>query len=55
MAPGCLRIAGSKLASVQHMHGLNLSFTGADQLTQSWSCFEAGKENHTTTISVKKI
>lgn len=44
----------SKLASSQHMHGLNLSFEGADKLTQSWTCFEGGKANHTTVISVTK-
>jgi len=46
---------GSKLASTQHMHALNLSFIGADQLTQSWTCFEGGKADHITTISVKKV
>lgn len=45
---------GSKLAETQHMHGLNLVFKSAGELIQNWSCFEGGKANHTTIISVKK-
>ena len=45
----------SELVSEKHMHALNLSFNGANQLTQSWTCFEGGKANHTTTLSVKKV
>ena len=44
----------SNLIDKQHMHGLNLTFKGADELTQSWTCFEGGKANHTTIISVRK-
>lgn len=46
---------GSDLIEKPHMHGLNLSFKGAGELTQSWTCFENGKAHHTTTLSVKKM
>ena len=45
----------SDLIAKQHMHALNLSFKGANQITQSWTCFEDGKAHHTTAISVKKM
>jgi hypothetical protein len=44
-----------KLKSTQHMHALNLDLSKSGELVQNWTCFEGGKKNHNTTISVKKV
>lgn len=43
------------LESAQHMHALALNLAKPGEMVQTWTCFDGGKVNHTTTIDVKKV
>lgn len=42
-------------ATEQHMHALTVSLPDANHMTQSWTCFEDGKPNHTTVITLSRV
>lgn len=42
-------------ADERHMHGLTLTQSDADHLTQSWTCYESGSSAHSTIMEAHRV
>lgn len=39
----------------RHMHSLIVAFEGDDEIQQQWTCFNEGKNEHTTVVDLKRV